>query len=324
MIVRNRSRPPAVSVITPFYNRAGCFADIAETLHAQSFQDFELVIVDDGSDDDLRLEIEKVEAKFPIRLVRLDRNKGAASARNVGIDNSSGTYVAFLDSDDAWMPEKLLAQFHQLENASDRSSLVSLTRHLVVGARTYEAPRRLLNRLDPIGEYLFQRDGIIQSSMMFMTTDLAKSARFEDGGRGHDYWSFALRLERMGARFEMLPAALTIYNNADGRVRRSPAYSQARFDWLERWRGHLGEGPYLAARAAFASNMSRGPSRRALHAIGSALYHRAIPPWRAAYYAATVAFPSVRKWAVLVKEFRWRRRSATAPSDNHVELGKSA
>jgi glycosyltransferase involved in cell wall biosynthesis len=323
MIVPNWSRPPAVSVITPFYNRAEYFEDIAETLHSQSFKDFELVIVDDGSDDDVRLQIEKAETKFPIKLIRLDRNRGAASARNAGIDNSRGRYVAFLDSDDGWMPDKLLTQFQQLENANDRSLLVSLTRQVVVGARAYEAPRRLITRLDPIGEYLFQRQGIIQSSMMFMAADLAKSVRFEEGARGHDDWSFALRLERAGARFEMLPAALTIYDNSQGRARRSPGYSLARFEWLERWRKDLGEGPYLAARAAFVSNMSGDRPPRALHAIGIALRRGAIPLWRAVYYAATLAFPAVRKFGVIVKEVRLGGGGSTSPrSGNCVKSAK--
>jgi glycosyltransferase involved in cell wall biosynthesis len=300
----NRSRPPAVSVITPFYNRAEFFQDIVETLHRQSLKDFELVVVDDGSDDDLRFQVDRAQTSFSVRLIRLDRNKGGASARNAGIDNSCGRYVAFLDSDDDWMPEKLLRQFQQLENAKDRGSLVSLTRQLVVGARKYEAPRRLMTRLDPVGEYLFQRGGVIQSSMMFMAADLAKSVRFEEGARGHDDWSFALRLARAGARFEMLPEALTIYNNSQGRTRRSPAYSPARLDWLDRWRRDLGEAPYLAARAAFISNMGTGWPPGALHAIASAVWRGAIPLWRGFYYATVLAFPGVRRCAVLAKELR--------------------
>jgi glycosyltransferase involved in cell wall biosynthesis len=324
MMAQNRNHPPSVSVITPFYNRADYFRQVVDTLDRQVFRDFELIVVDDGSEDDLRPAIAKVETEFPIRLIRLDCNTGAASARNCGIENARGRYVAFLDSDDAWMPEKLLSQFRQLENANNRSVLVGLTRQLVIGARTYEAPRRLLTQGDSIGEYLFRRGGIVQSSMMFMTTDLARSVRFVDGGRGHDDWSFALRLEQAGAHFEMLPAALTIYNNAGGRTRRSPTHSQARFDWLEQWRGSLGEGPYLAARAAFVSHMSMDQSPHAPHVIGTAFLRGAIPPWRAAYYAATLVFPSLRKLGVFAKEVRLGRGSeAVKRHRERVEWRKS-
>lgn len=312
MIAQDRNEPPSISVITPIYNRAEYVRKVVDTLERQVFKDFELILVDDGSEDDLRPAIANVETEFPIRLIRLDRNTGAASARNCGIENARGRYVAFLDSDDAWMPDKLLSQFRQLEDANNRNVLVSLTRQLVIGGRTYEAPRRLLAQGDSIGEYLFRRGGIVQSSMMFMTTDLARSVRFVDGGRGHDDWSFALRLEQAGAHFEMLPAALTIYDNAGGRVRRSPGYSQARFDWLEQWRGNLGDGPYLAARAAFVSHMGLNRSSRAFQAIGVACLRGAISPGRAAYYAASLVFPSFRKLGVFAKEVRLGRGSAAA------------
>jgi hypothetical protein len=110
----------------------------------------------------------------------------------------------------------------------------------------------------------------------------------------------------------MLPEVLTIYNDLGGRTRRSPAYSLARFDWLERWRSNLGEGPYLAARAAFVSHMSSDRPPRALHEIGVAFSRGAIPLWRAVYYAVSLAIPAVRKYAVIVKESRLRRRENTS------------
>jgi glycosyltransferase involved in cell wall biosynthesis len=312
----SQNHPPAVSVITPLYNRADYIPQIVTTLGRQTFADFELIIVDDGSNDDPLLAIENVKAEFPIRLIRHERNAGAASARNSGIDVARGRYVAFLDSDDAWTPEKLLQQLQHVEKSHEAGPLVSLTRQLVVGPRTYVAPRRLLTRDQAVGEYLFQCGGIIQSSMMFMDTGLAKSVRFVDGGRGHDDWSFALRLEEAGARFEMLPAALTIYNDDRGRARRSPSYSKARFDWLEQWRERLGEGPYLAARAAFASQMTGDRSPQLFRAIWTALLRRAIPAWRAAYYAVTLAFPAVRSYSVLTKE-AWLSRGLGAVNLRH-------
>lgn len=307
----NQNHPPAVSVITPLYNRADYIPQIVTTLGRQTFTDLELIIVDDGSKDDPRAAIENVKAAFPIRLIRCDHNAGAASARNSGIDVARGRYVAFLDSDDAWAPEKLLRQFQQVEKSRDKNLLVSLTRQLVVGPRIYVAPRRLLARGQEVGEYLFQRGGIIQSSMMFMDADLARSVRFVDGARGHDDWSFALRLEEAGASFEMLPAALTIYNDDRGRARRSPSYSKARYDWLEQWRERLGEGPYLAARAAFASRMTGNRSPELFRAIATALLRRAIPAWRAAYYAATLTFPAVRDYSVSARE-AWLGRGLEA------------
>jgi glycosyltransferase involved in cell wall biosynthesis len=301
-----------VSVITPFYNRAQFLPSVIGTLARQAFKDFELIVVDDGSSDGLANAIESLRVPFPLRLVQLARNKGAASARNAGIAQARGRYVAFLDSDDSWHPDKLLRQFDQLEADPDRLGLVSLTRQLVVGERTYVAPRRLAMRGHRVGQYLFQSGGIIQSSMMFMAIELAKSVQFPDGIRGHDDWSFALRLEQAGARFEMLAQALTIYNDKRGRPRLSPSYSPARLEWLEQWRRELGEAPYLAARAAFGSNMAQHRSLASLAAIGAALAHRAIPAWRAAYYAATWALPWLRSYGVRAKTTWLSLRGTTA------------
>src|SRR5262249_13268211 len=115
----SQNQSPAVSVITPLHNRADYVPQIVTTLGRQTFTDFELIIVDDGSTDDPLRAIENVKAAFPIRLIRQDHNAGAASARNSGIDAARGRYVAFLDSDDAWAPEKLLQQFQQVEQSHE-------------------------------------------------------------------------------------------------------------------------------------------------------------------------------------------------------------
>jgi glycosyltransferase involved in cell wall biosynthesis len=283
---------PLISVITPFYNRARYLQQVVDTVAGQTFKDAELVIVDDGSTDDFSAAVHDLKSTIPLRPVRLHRNVGAASARNVGLDHAAGRFVAFLDSDDSWAPDKLEKQLQHLLGAGDQGDLVSITRQLVLGRHVYVAPRQLMTPRASVGAYLFQAGGIIQSSMMFLATDLAKSVRFVDGGRGHDDWSFALRLQRAGARFDMLPQPLTIYDDRQGRVRRSPAHSSARFEWLEQWRAELGEPAYFAARANFASQMDRR-SVATLHYIRAAVSRGAIPHWRAAYYAARWAIPSL-------------------------------
>ena len=305
---------PSVSVITPIYNRSEFLPAVIETLERQTLKDFELIIVDDGSSEGLANAVRRLQVSFSLRLVRLDLNLGAASARNAGIKAAQGRYVAFLDSDDSWHPDKLRRQLRQLESAPDRHLLVSLTRQLVIGGRSYVAPRRMMIRGMSVGQYLFQSSGIIQSSMMFMPAELAKSVRFVDGARGHDDWSFALRLEAVGARFEMLPQALTIYNDERARVRRSPAYSSARFSWLEQWRDHLGEAPYLAARAAFVSHMGHDRALKAPAMIATAFIRGAIPAWRAAYYAATWALPWMRTCGVVART-TWLRLNNAAEKD---------
>jgi glycosyltransferase involved in cell wall biosynthesis len=88
-----------------------------ESVFAQTFQDFEVIIVDDGSTDQTR-EIVRGINDHRVRLICHERNLGAAAARNTGMKAAAGTYIAWLDSDDAWLPEKLRIQLAALERAS--------------------------------------------------------------------------------------------------------------------------------------------------------------------------------------------------------------
>jgi glycosyltransferase involved in cell wall biosynthesis len=103
---------PSVSVVVPSFNRADCIARTVESILAQTFRDFELIVVDDGSVDDTA----EVLAKFGdrIRLIRQE-NRGVSAARNAGIRAARGNWVAFLDSDDEWHPTKLERQMDCLE-----------------------------------------------------------------------------------------------------------------------------------------------------------------------------------------------------------------
>ncbi|NVM57275.1 MAG: glycosyltransferase family 2 protein [Desulfobacterales bacterium] len=97
---------PAVSVIIPTYNRARFLKEAICSVLAQDFHDFELIVVDDGSTDDSP----QLLGSYPkIRIVRQDR-RGVSAARNAGIARAPGRFVAFLDSDDLWLPGKLSAQ----------------------------------------------------------------------------------------------------------------------------------------------------------------------------------------------------------------------
>lgn len=101
------SRLPAVSAIIPAYNAAWCIRSAVDSVLAQTFREFELLVVDDGCTDDT-LDILAAYGST-VRVIR-QRNGGLSSARNAGIRESRGEFVAFLDADDRWLPEKLARQ----------------------------------------------------------------------------------------------------------------------------------------------------------------------------------------------------------------------
>ena len=99
---------PLVSIIIPTHNRRSMVGDAIDSVLAQSYRDFKVVVVDDGSDDGTAEEI----AKRYGRAVRVvwQINRGVAAARNLGVCDAAGPYLAFLDSDDAWRGRKLETQ----------------------------------------------------------------------------------------------------------------------------------------------------------------------------------------------------------------------
>jgi glycosyltransferase involved in cell wall biosynthesis len=100
---------PQISVIIPTCNRAGFVAGAIKSALAQSLRDLEIIVVDDGSTDNTAAVIESLHQPGLVYL-RHDRRLGGAAARNTGILHSRGEYVAFLDDDDEWYPEKLARQ----------------------------------------------------------------------------------------------------------------------------------------------------------------------------------------------------------------------
>jgi glycosyltransferase involved in cell wall biosynthesis len=105
--------PPKVSVLIATYNRARMLGAAIDSVLAQSYQDFELIVVDDGSTDGTR---ELVARRYgsAVRYI-YQENRGRSEARNTGIKAARGDFFAFLDSDDAWLPEKLARQVRLLE-----------------------------------------------------------------------------------------------------------------------------------------------------------------------------------------------------------------
>jgi len=108
---------PAVSTIIPTYNRAEFLRMAITSVLNQTFQDFEIIVVDDASEDHTHEIIDNFGDRR-IKYIRHEVNKGVTAARNTGVLSSSGNYIAFLDDDDEWLPRKLQMQVVLLEDSS--------------------------------------------------------------------------------------------------------------------------------------------------------------------------------------------------------------
>ncbi|NJL89874.1 MAG: glycosyltransferase [Coleofasciculaceae cyanobacterium SM2_1_6] len=154
---------PKISVVIPVYNGEKTIQETIESVLAQTFTDFELIIIDDGSSDRTVEIIEEIIKKSikenldqRIRLYSFT-NKGLSATRNRGIRRSSGDYIAFLDADDLWTPDKLASQYLALQNTPTAAVAYSGTSRIDEHSKIlYDVP--LANLRGNLYDYLLLRD----------------------------------------------------------------------------------------------------------------------------------------------------------------------
>ncbi|WP_186805979.1 glycosyltransferase family 2 protein [Salisediminibacterium halotolerans] len=141
------SDSPLVSVITPTYFAERFIGQTIDSVLAQTYSNWEMIITDDASKDGTINIIKKYEEDDSrIKLVALETNHGAAHARNISLQQARGRFIAFLDSDDMWFPEKLEIQLYEMLR---RSWAFSFTSYITVDEngndidRTIQAPKQL-------------------------------------------------------------------------------------------------------------------------------------------------------------------------------------
>ncbi len=138
---------PIVSVILPTYNRKKLLGRSVQSVLNQTYQDFELIIIDDGSTDDTGKVVKNFNCEI-IKYIRHDKNRGLPAARNTGIRVAKGDYIAFQDSDDEWMPDKLEKQVRAFETASPAVGIVYTGRYRIINNKKYYAPPTKLTPKD--------------------------------------------------------------------------------------------------------------------------------------------------------------------------------
>ena len=113
----NHPSVPAVSIIIPAYKHASFIVETIDSVLCQSFRDFEIIVVNDGSPDDTEDVLQSYIEQRRIRYIRQE-NQGVATARNRGLASATGEFIAFLDDDDTWPPDKLEWQVRCLEQSA--------------------------------------------------------------------------------------------------------------------------------------------------------------------------------------------------------------
>lgn len=115
--------PPLVSVVVPTYNRAHLIKKSIDSILKQTYQDFEIIVVDDGSTDNTN-EVIKSITDERIKYIKHEKNKGQSAARNTGIKAATAEWIALLDSDDIWLQTKLEKQLKATEDLTDEYGVI--------------------------------------------------------------------------------------------------------------------------------------------------------------------------------------------------------
>ncbi|MGO2374025.1 MAG: glycosyltransferase family 2 protein [Pseudoalteromonas prydzensis] len=196
-----------VSVIIPFYSSTtGLLTKAVESALSQTIENLEVIIIDDCSPVSGAKELELINDDR-VRIIRHSKNSNGGIARNTGIDNANGEFIAFLDYDDLWYANKLEKQLAYWHTIGDDSAVIYCQCKVIDGKRVFNRPERGIAPQERVGDYLFASKQIIQTSGIFLPANLAKMVKFHDLKRHQDY-QFCLSLEAEGATFHYLNEVL--------------------------------------------------------------------------------------------------------------------
>lgn len=199
---------PCVSVIIPTYNRAALVEGAVQSVLVQSFEDFEILLIDDGSTDEtpsVVLELGKKDSR--VRTFQQE-NAGVSSARNLGIAEARGEWVAFLDSDDAWEPEKLELQLKKL-NEKPEAALCFSDAVFVGGSRDKRTLFEVSGFQGDVSLEAFLRANFIPGpTVMIRRSVLDEVGRFDPALRSSEDRDLWLRVL---ARFPVTFVDLVLY-----------------------------------------------------------------------------------------------------------------
>lgn len=208
----------SVSIITANFNSANFIGDTIESVLKQTYTDWEWIIIDDCSTDN-SVEIIKKYTDSRIKLIVLEKNQGAAIARNYGLKSACGRYIAFIDSDDLWLPNALEKRINFLKQNNEKA--------------VYTSYKRVDENLNPcladfVAEDMVSYKRLLFNCPVFISTliyDSNKTGKiyFPDVHKREDY-AMILNLSKVIGRFRALNLPLVIY-----RIRQN---SYSRNKWL--------------------------------------------------------------------------------------------
>lgn len=209
-----------ISVVIPTYNREKYILRAVKSVIKQTIDaEIEIVIVDDASVDETDKVIKKFVKEKPVVDLKLIKNKksfGRAKARNIGAENSSGEYVAFLDSDDEWLLIHLEKGIHILKTKYNKGLFVEY--YVSNGEEFFTKKLQKKEIASSLVDYIFSKNGDTRTSTFIFKKQFFDKIKFDSTLNKHQDWDLAIRFaDEYGMNINYNPTVI-IHNNVNNRM----------------------------------------------------------------------------------------------------------
>ncbi|WGF87257.1 glycosyltransferase family 2 protein [Marinivivus vitaminiproducens] len=262
MPTEKNARAGKVSVVIPCFNRSDLLCRAIGSVLGQTRPDVEILVVDDCSTEDLRAGLAPVWDER-VRILRNDTNRGGGYSRRRGALEATGDYVAFLDSDDWWVPEKLERQLAVAATQPDDRFVLTAKHNLVVAERFRVLPRHVIAPDTKVSDFVYTQHGTLPTSSILLPAGLAKEITFDPDLRVSQETDFLIRLQKAGARVIQLDEPLSFFdaNPRPDRVSYNPQNIERSKAWFDRvsgdWSVEARKAYYFADLAIRCANNGR-------------------------------------------------------------------
>lgn len=188
-----------ISIIIPTYNREGILGEAIRSILGQSYPNFELIIIDDCSTDSTKELVRSIDDER-IRYIRHEENMGPSHARNTGIQVAKGDYIAFQDSDDIWVPDKLMKQLELMESDSILGAVYTgYTKYFNDGTTQYNPSKEIdiCSKEGYIYASLLNGNTVGTPTLLIKRECIGKVGMFDSHMKAWEDWDFILRVARV-------------------------------------------------------------------------------------------------------------------------------
>jgi glycosyltransferase involved in cell wall biosynthesis len=235
---------PLVTVVIPTFNRAITIERAIRSVLFQTYSNVEIIIVDDCSSDDTEKIVRGMSLKN-LRYLRNEKNLKGGMSRNIGVSVAQGELVAFLDSDDEWMTEKLAIQVEAIRKSADpRRTMCYTALRLQKDDSCQIWPDRGLLESERVADYLFVHGAYMQTSSLIAPTELLKQNPFDASLKKHQDWDLVLRLDEGGCTFRFIDQPLVVWYQDGGQRVSDLVNIKASQEWIKKFESSISESAF--------------------------------------------------------------------------------